>query len=80
MCVRVRMCARACVCVCVQSAFENGSRDTFSLTTPQLGAIQTLTLAHDGKGMGAAWQVDTAELENVATGGCHTHRHTHTHI
>jgi hypothetical protein len=41
----------------------------FSLTTPVLGMVQTMTLGHNGKGLGAAWQVDTAELENMATGG-----------
>lgn len=52
----------------VQSAFENGSRDVFSLTTPQLGAVQTMTLGHNGKGVGAAWQLESAELEKVSTG------------
>ena len=49
--------------------------DVFSLTTPVLGQkvpgegqVQFLVLGHNNKGMGAAWQVDEAELENVATG------------
>lgn len=52
----------------LQGAFESGSRDVFSLTTNDLGALKTMTLGHNGKGMGAAWQVDTAEIENVDTG------------
>ncbi len=51
-----------------QGAFERGTHDHFSLTTPQLGHLRELTLGHDGKGLGAAWQVDTAEMEIVATG------------
>ena len=55
--------------------FEDGMHDVFSLTTPVLGRevpgegqVQFLVLGHNNKGMGAAWQVDSAELENVATG------------
>ena len=29
---------------------------------------QFMTLGHNGKGMGAAWQVEIAELEKVSTG------------
>jgi hypothetical protein len=52
-----------------QGAFETGSHDVFSLTTPDINPLRELTLGHDGKGLGAAWYVDTAEMEVVATGG-----------
>jgi hypothetical protein len=51
-----------------QGAFETGSHDVFSLTTPDITPLRELTLGHDGKGLGAAWYVDTAEMEIVATG------------
>lgn len=52
-----------------KEAFETGSTDTFSLTTPELGRIQTLTIGHNNKGFGAAWCLSRVELENMNTGG-----------
>ncbi|KAG2432966.1 hypothetical protein HXX76_008694 [Chlamydomonas incerta] len=51
-----------------KEAFETGSTDTFSLTTPDLGRIQTLTIGHNNKGFGAAWCLSRVELENMNTG------------
>lgn len=51
-----------------KGAFETGCRDVFSLTTPDIGQITAMALSHNDKGMGAAWQVDTAELEKMSTG------------
>lgn len=36
-------------CPPMQGAFETGSRDVFSLTTPDLGPIRELTMGHDNK-------------------------------
>ncbi|GIL93966.1 hypothetical protein Vretimale_245 [Volvox reticuliferus] len=51
-----------------KEAFETGSTDTFSLTTPELGRIQALTIGHNNKGFGAAWCLSRVELENMNTG------------
>ncbi|KAG2501257.1 hypothetical protein HYH03_001064 [Edaphochlamys debaryana] len=51
-----------------KEAFETGSTDTFSLNTPDLGIIQTLTIGHNNKGFGAAWCLSRVELENMNTG------------
>ncbi|GLC54185.1 hypothetical protein PLESTB_000832700 [Pleodorina starrii] len=51
-----------------KEAFETGSSDTFSLTTPDLGRIQALTIGHNNKGFGAAWCLSRVELENMNTG------------
>ncbi|KAG1662011.1 hypothetical protein FOA52_009500 [Chlamydomonas sp. UWO 241] len=51
-----------------KGAFETGCRDVFSLSTPELGQISGMALSHNNKGIGAAWQVASAELENMTTG------------
>ncbi len=48
-----------------KQAFETGSADTFSLSTPDLGRIASLTIGHNNKGFGAAWCLARVEL-----GGC----------
>ena len=42
--------------------------DVFSISTPELGQVVELALSHNDKGFGAAWQIDSAELENMTTG------------
>lgn len=51
-----------------KGAFERAKVDTFSLNTPALGAVQSLTLGHNDKGVGAAWCVARAMLEDMKTG------------
>ena len=51
-----------------KKAFETGGRDTFSISTPELGQVVELVMGHNNKGIGAAWQLDTVELENMKSG------------
>ena len=57
-----------------KGAYENGTHDVFSISAPEIGQITKLALSHNNKGSltetltGATWQVDYAELLNVATG------------
>ena len=44
--------------------------DVFSISTPELGQVVELALSHNDKGIGAAWQIDRVELENMTTGTC----------
>ena len=51
-----------------KGGFETGMHDVFSVSTPDIGQVVELALSHNDKGFGAAWQVDSAELENMITG------------
>lgn len=48
-------------------AFETGCKDTFRLTTPDIGELQELTVFHNNMGSGAAWFLQSIELTNLST-------------
>jgi len=55
---------------CLDSAsnnFERGKVDTFFITAPDVGEMQSLRLTSDGKHMGTAWHLDHVEVHNSKT-------------
>lgn len=49
-------------------AFETGCKDTFRLSTPDIGELQELTISHNNMGTAAAWFLQGLELTNLNTG------------
>ncbi|PNH12713.1 Lipoxygenase y domain-containing protein 1 [Tetrabaena socialis] len=47
-----------------KTLFENGSRDRFRLTLPDVGNLQSVRAWHDGSGFGADWFLDRILLEH----------------
>ncbi|GLC44364.1 hypothetical protein PLESTF_000049800 [Pleodorina starrii] len=48
--------------------FENGSRDRFALTLPDVGNLEQVRLWHDGSGFGADWFPDSVTVESAGSG------------
>ncbi len=55
------------------SLFLNPSRpsfaqtDTFQISAPNVGEIESLRITSDGRGLGSAWHLDSIEVHNSAT-------------
>jgi hypothetical protein len=48
--------------------FENGSVDTFSVDSAELGDLEKLRIRHDSAGLGAGWFLDKVEVRSELTG------------
>eukprot|EP00873_Tetraselmis_striata_P010472 jgi/Tetstr1/430736/TSEL_020527.t1 len=51
--------------------FERGMIDEFVRKTKNVGAISSIVIGHDAKGVGAAWHLEQVEVTELATGKTH---------
>ncbi|KAF6256823.1 hypothetical protein COO60DRAFT_1640423 [Scenedesmus sp. NREL 46B-D3] len=48
--------------------FERGKTDTFFIISPDIGAVHSLRVSHDGSGLGPAWHLAAIEVTNTSSG------------
>ena len=47
--------------------FERGETNEFKVQTKDIGKLVKIRIGHDGKGFGAGWHMDSAEIEDEDT-------------
>jgi hypothetical protein len=51
-----------------QNNFERGKIDEFVRKTKNVGAISSIVIGHDAKGVGAAWHLEQVDVTELASG------------
>jgi hypothetical protein len=57
-----------CFCVCDCSLHSPSQTDTIFISSPDVGALHSLRISHDGSGLGPAWHLARIEVTNTSSG------------